>query len=98
MNIKYRENTLTADEYLTIESKMGDPMTSKEQAERSLSHQLFSVTAMHENEVVGIARLLGDNAIFYYINDKRPQDWEGAGMEIKLDSSSFFLFTFNNTL
>jgi len=39
MNIEYFNNILTADEYLIIESKMGDPMTSKEQAERSLSHQ-----------------------------------------------------------
>lgn len=46
MNIEYRENTLTAEEYLTIERKMGNPMTTKEQAERAIANQLFAVTAL----------------------------------------------------
>ena len=69
MNITYRENMLTADEYILFESKMGDAITSKEQAERSLARQLFSVTALKDNEIVGIARLIGDAAIYFYIND-----------------------------
>ncbi len=69
MDIEYKENILTADDYVTFESKMGDPLTTKEQAERSLTHQLFSIAAIKNNEIVGIARLLGDAAIFFYIND-----------------------------
>lgn len=69
MNIVYRENTLTADEYLAMELQMGDPMTTKEQAERSIAHQLFSITAVKDNQIVGIARLLGDAAMYWYIND-----------------------------
>ncbi len=69
MNVVYKENTLTADEYVLFESKMGDAVTTKEQAERSLAHQLFSITAVKDNEIIGIARLIGDAAIFYYIND-----------------------------
>jgi len=69
VNIKYRENMLTADEYIIFESKMGDAVTSKKQAERSLARQLFSVTALKDNEMVGIARLIGDAAIYFYIND-----------------------------
>jgi len=69
MSIEYRENTLTTDEYLRIESMMGDPLTSKEQAERSLAHQLISVTALKDGEIVGIARLLGDSAIYFFIED-----------------------------
>lgn len=69
MNIDYKENILTADDYISFERKMGDPLTSKEQAERSLAHQLFSIAALKDNEIVGIARLIGDAAIFWYIND-----------------------------
>lgn len=69
MDIQYKENTLTADEYLMFERKMGDPLTTKEQAQRSLAHQLFSITALKDNKIIGIARLLGDAAIFWYIND-----------------------------
>lgn len=69
MNIEYRENTLTAEEYLAIERQMGDPMTTKEQAERAIANQLFAVTAVKDGQIVGIARLLGDGAIYWYIND-----------------------------
>ncbi len=69
MNIEYRENTLTAEEYLAIERQMGDPMTTQEQAERAIANQLFAVTAVKDGQIVGIARLLGDGAIYWYIND-----------------------------
>lgn len=69
MDIEYKENILTADDYIMFERKMGDPITTKEQAERSLANQLFSLTARKGDEIVGIARLLGDAAIFWYIND-----------------------------
>ena len=139
MSIEYRDNFLTAADYLTIEGKMGDELTTKEQAERSIAHQLFSVATVEDGEIVGIARLLGDAAIFWYINDvwvlpqrqgqgigsamvkrlieyiketgisgtwvsiclmcaqgkegfyeklgflRRPNDWEGSGMEIEMD-------------
>ena len=85
MKIEYKENTLTADEYILFESKMGDPLTTKQQTERSLANQLFSVTATMDNEIVGIARLLGDAAIFYYINDVwvLPK-YQGKGIGTKL--------------
>ena len=140
MNIEYRENTLTAEQYLTMEQQMGEPLTTKEQAERSISHQLYSITALKDGQIVGIARLLGDAAIYWYINDvwvlpeyqgkgigsymvkkliqyvtkastsgtsvslclmsaknkegfyeklgffKRPCEWEGAGMEMEIDT------------
>lgn len=69
MNIEYRENTLTADEYLEMERLMGDPLTTKEQAERAIANQLFSVVAMKDNQIIGIARLIGDASIYWYIND-----------------------------
>ncbi len=69
MKIEYRENTLTAEQYLMMEQQMGEPLTTKEQAERSMVHQLFSITALKDGQIVGIARLLGDAAIYWYIND-----------------------------
>lgn len=69
MDIEYSENTLTANEYLLLEQQMGEPLTTKEQAERAIAHQQFSITAMKDNQIIGIARLLGDGAIYWYIND-----------------------------
>ena len=140
MNIEYCENTLTAEQYLMMGQQMGDPLTTKEQAERSIAHQLYSITALKDGQIAGIARLLGDAAIYWYINDvwvlpeyqgkgigsnmvkkliqyvkeasvpgtsvslclmsakdkegfyeklgffNRPCEWEGAGMEMEIDT------------
>ena len=69
MGIEYLENHFSADDYIVFESKMGDPLTTKAQAERSLANQLFSIAAVKDDEIIGIARLIGDAAIFWYIND-----------------------------
>lgn len=69
LTVEYRENFITADDYLVMEGKMGDCITTKAQAEKSLAHQLFSIAAVQDGEIIGIARLMGDAAIFWYIND-----------------------------
>ena len=70
MNIEYSENKLTADKYNNFEMKMWNGETTpREQVERFLPHQLFSVCAIKDNEIVGIARLDGDTAYNFYIND-----------------------------
>ena len=81
MNIEYRENALTADEYLMLERQMGEVLTTKEQAERAIANQLFSITAIKDHQIIGIARLLGDGAIYWYVNDVwvLPQ-YQGMGI------------------
>ena len=69
MNIEYKNNILTTDGYIKFESKMGYPQTIRGQVERSLAHQLLSIAAVKDGEIIGIARLLGDAAIYYYIED-----------------------------
>ena len=70
MNITYKENTLTVDAYLLIESKMEDmDTTTREQAEKSLSNHIYAVTAFEGNEIVGIGRLIGDASIYWCLVD-----------------------------
>jgi len=69
LNIEYKENILTAEDYLAIEKQMGGQYTTMEQAVCAMSHQLFSIAAVHNGKIIGIARLNGDAAIFWYVND-----------------------------
>jgi GNAT superfamily N-acetyltransferase len=69
LDIEYKENYITSDDYLLFERRMGDPQTSIEQAERSIARQLYSVAAVKSDEIVGIARLVGDAAIFWCVVD-----------------------------
>jgi len=70
VDITYKENTLTVDEYLSIESRMEDmDATTREQAEKSLSHHLCCVCAFEDNEIIGIGRLIGDASIYWCLVD-----------------------------
>ena len=69
MLIDYRENTLTPQEYLQMERLVLEEMTTEEQAKRAISRQLYSVSAYEEENLVGIARLVGDGAIYWYVQD-----------------------------
>ena len=70
LDIVYKEYNLTVDEYLSIESKMENmDTTSREQAEKSLSHHICSVAAFDGEKIIGIGRLIGDAAIYWCLID-----------------------------
>ncbi len=84
-NILYRENALTVDAYLLLQRKMGDAEDPRHQAEKSLAHQIYSVAVYENGEIIGMGRLLGDWAIYWYINDVRvvpERQGMGIGKEI----------------
>lgn len=41
----------------------------KAQWEKSLLNTIYSIVAMKDNEIVAMGRILGDAAIYWYIND-----------------------------
>lgn len=65
----YTENILTAEDYILFHKKMGWVEPSIEQSEKSLAHNLFSIVAIKDDEIVGMGRLLGDAVQNWYIND-----------------------------
>ena len=69
MSVIYKENILTADDYILFQRKMGWSESKREQVEKSLSHTLFSVAALQNDEIIGMGRLLGDSASYWYMND-----------------------------
>ena len=48
---------------------MGLAEFSIEQVTKSMAHNLFSIVAVSDGEIIGMGRLLGDGALFWYIND-----------------------------
>ena len=88
MDIIFKEYTLTADEFLSIEIKVNCmEETTKEQAEKSLSNQICSVAAFKGNEIVAIGRLVGDAAIYWLIADIWVlPEYQGKGIGRKIVS------------
>jgi GNAT superfamily N-acetyltransferase len=69
LNIVYKENVLTANDFILLHKKMGLAEFSIKQVKKSMAHNLFSIVAVSDDEIIGMGRLLGDGALFWYIND-----------------------------
>jgi len=69
MNIEYKENILSANDYLMFIDALDEYKATKEQTELSIANQVFSVTALNDGKAVGMARLLGDKATYWIITD-----------------------------
>lgn len=81
MEIIYKENVLTAQQYLELERRMGQQETTRLQAERALEHSLCVISAEKDGQCIGMARLLGDQAIYWLIEDVRvAPEHQGRGV------------------
>jgi GNAT superfamily N-acetyltransferase len=69
LDITYDENILTADNIILFQRKMGWTEEPKDQLTKSLSNTLFLVVSKKDDEIIGMGRLLGDAAMYWYIND-----------------------------
>ena len=64
------ERAPTLDEYRAICEAVGwTPVINFEAAALSLERSLFAVVVMQGDEVAGMGRIIGDGAIYFYIQD-----------------------------
>jgi GNAT superfamily N-acetyltransferase len=59
----------TASEYHKLRIAVGWECMDLESTEKGLRNSLFSVCVFHKREVIGYGRVIGDGAIFFYIQD-----------------------------
>jgi ribosomal protein S18 acetylase RimI-like enzyme len=80
------ERTPTLAEYRAICEAVGwGEVINFEAAPDSLARSLYSVVAMYEGQAVGMGRIIGDGAIFFYIQDiavMPPYQGQGIGTAI----------------
>ena len=67
--MRIEENTLTAEDFYQLYTSAGWGNPSLEQIEVALENSLITFTAIVDDRVVGMARLLGDCAMSYYLKD-----------------------------
>ena len=85
MEITYKENILTPDDIILFQRKMGWREDSTELLARSLAHTIYSLCAVDGGEIVGMGRLVGDGAIYWYIEEVfvlTQYQGQGIGTEI----------------
>lgn len=59
-------NTLTAAEFIRLWESVWDGAPTREQVQLALAHTLFRVTVYDGEQVIGMARMLGDLGMNYY--------------------------------
>ena len=69
MQYELKENVLTLDEYSKLRESAGWPVLPDYQIEAGLKNSLVTISAMHENQTIGMGRLVGDGVIIFYIQD-----------------------------
>ena len=63
------ERPISREEYLELRNSTDWIDVSGEVVEKALSNDLYSICVTHEGKTVGVARIIGDGAIYYYIQD-----------------------------
>ena len=63
------ERSPTPDEYVTLRSGVGWPSPSTGECARALRGSLGAVCAVHDGQVIGMGRLVGDGAMYCFVVD-----------------------------
>src|SRR4051812_2345319 len=71
MKMSYRavNRTPTVEEYNRVRQSAGLSVKDTLAAERGLANTLFATCVLHEETVIGIGRVIGDQGLFYDIVD-----------------------------
>lgn len=63
------DNVLTAEDFIHLKVATGFMNRPVEQVEKALANGLFNVVAMHKGQVIGMGRLVGDGAMYWYLQE-----------------------------
>lgn len=70
-NLKYEliDNILTAEDFVRLKVATGFMNRPLEQADKAIKNGLFNVSAVLDGKVIGMGRLVGDGAMYWYLQE-----------------------------
>ena len=81
MNIQYKENVLTPEDFIRLRIAVGRTATPQMQAKAALRTGLYDIIAFCEGTAVAMGRLVGDGAMYWYIQDVAVlPEYQGKGI------------------
>lgn len=92
-NFKIEKRKITLREYQELRSTTDWPPLEDEQLEKALDHDLFSACVLEKDKTVGMGRVIGDAAIYFYIQDVIVHpDYRGKGIgKLLMDTIESYL-------
>ena len=67
--MRIEENTLTAEQFILLFESVGWKSPAPPQVEKALKNSVVVFSAVENERVIGMARLIGDRSMSYYIKD-----------------------------
>jgi GNAT superfamily N-acetyltransferase len=79
------ERNPSYDEYQALREAVGWRLTEDASTKKALANALYSVVALDSDKVVGIGRVIGDDGLYYYVQDLIVcPNYQGKGVGKKL--------------
>ena len=69
MNISVKYNELSAEEFILLWETVWGQGPTLEQTKLAMEHTLFRVSVFDDDRIIGMARMIGDLGLNYYIRD-----------------------------
>lgn len=92
MNYSIKLMAPSAKEFSELRAKVGWGNIDLYMAQQSLDNSLFHVIALHKNNLIGMARVVGDGIMYFYIQDLviEPQfQNKGIGKTLMLEVEKY---------
>ncbi len=67
--MKYEERNIKLEEYQLLREKVGWWRTDSTATQKALDNSLYSIAVVSNQEIIGMGRVVGDNGLYYYIQD-----------------------------
>ena len=79
------ERNPSYDEYKALREAVAWRLTEETSTRKALDNTLYSVVALDSNKIVGIGRVIGDDGLYYYIQDLIVNpNYQGKGIGKRL--------------
>lgn len=83
--IELVDNVLSAEDFMRLKLATGFMNRPSEQVEKALKNGLFNVSAIYKGEVIGMGRLVGDGAMYWYLQEIIVlPEYQGKGIGRKI--------------
>ena len=99
MNYQIVEKLPTPEEYNQLRQSVGWGIYERDVIEQALPKSLYFVCAVNNGEIIGMARIIGDAGIAYYIQDvivKPDYQRQGIGTQMMDKIMEYLRFHANN--
>lgn len=81
MNFDLQERKILVEEYQQLRATTGWYMLPDELVNKALQNDLFSICIYDQDQLIGMGRVIGDNALYYYIQDVVvTPEYQGKGV------------------